>query len=217
MKRSIRHHWDKNRQLILLSITAFILIAGVIQYAFALSYILPLTPIILAIITGVVLLVWDVSPRKKAVISASVIVSGFALEQIGVHTGLLFGNYAYGTVLGFRLAGVPITIGLTWFLVTLSAWHIVGFGQLSVRNKFLLAGALVVMLDLVLEQFAVASGLWTWQGGSIPMYNYACWFLLSELFFFAYYRFTKQAEPSLFIAGQLPLMAIFFWLMLLVK
>ena len=217
MKRFVKHHWNNNKQLVLLGIAAFLFIAGVVQYAFGLSYILPLTPIMLAVLTALVLLVWDLSPRKKAILVTSVIVSGFIIELIGVHSGFLFGDYNYGTVLGFRLAGVPITIGLTWFLVTLSAWHIVGFGQLSIRNKFLLAGALVVMFDLVLEQFAVASGLWAWQGGTIPLYNYICWFLLSELFFFVYYRFTKLAEPSLFIAGQLPLMAIFFWLMLFVK
>ena len=42
---------------------------------------------------------------------------GMVTEIIGVNTGRLFGNYAYGSVLGFKIAGVPLLIGLNWFVV----------------------------------------------------------------------------------------------------
>jgi putative membrane protein len=216
MKKFIKQQWADNRQIILLAGAAFLFIAGAIQYAFGLTYILPLTPIFIAVLCGVSLLVWDAKPRNKAYIALGVVVAGYAVELIGVHTHLLFGNYAYGTVMGYRVLGVPITIGLTWFLVTLSAWHIMAFGRLATIYKFLLGGALVVMFDLILEQFASAYGLWVWRFGSIPLFNYISWFIVSQLFFFVYFKFTKNTEPSIFIASQLPLMALFFWLMLLV-
>ena len=36
---------------------------------------------------------------------------GFIAEQIGVHTGYIFGNYSYGNSLGFRVYQVPLIIG----------------------------------------------------------------------------------------------------------
>lgn len=218
MKHFVKKQWNKNKQLILLGLVAFLFVAGIVQYAFGLTYVLPLTSILLAIISAITLLVWDAEPKTKVAIGLGVVTAGYLVELIGVQTGILFGNYSYGTVLGFKVLGVPVTIGLTWFLVTLSAWHILSFSpNLSVIRKFLLGGALVVMFDLVLEQFAVSYSLWAWQGGDIPLLNYASWFMVSQLFFFIYFRYTKKADPSIFIAGLLPLMALFFWFMLLLK
>ena len=40
--------------------------------------------------------------------------TGMLVEWIGVHTGYLFGSYDYGTVLGPKLLGVPLIIGINW-------------------------------------------------------------------------------------------------------
>jgi putative membrane protein len=42
---------------------------------------------------------------------------GFITEWIGVNTGMLFGQYTYGSVMGWGLGGVPFTIGCNWFVV----------------------------------------------------------------------------------------------------
>ena len=42
---------------------------------------------------------------------------GLTTEIIGVNTGLLFGDYQYGSVLGPKLFGVPLLIGLNWFII----------------------------------------------------------------------------------------------------
>ncbi len=39
------------------------------------------------------------------------------IESFGVHTGLFFGDYTYETDFGFKLIGVPITIGFAWLMV----------------------------------------------------------------------------------------------------
>lgn len=199
----------------MLGITVFLFLAGVVQYGLGLSYVLRLTPVFLAAIAAISIIVWDAAPRVKAALALFIVALGFILEIIGVHTGVLFGDYTYGSALGFRLWGVPITIGLTWLLVTLSAWQIVQYGKLNIYQKFMLAGLLVVMFDLILEQFAVAYGLWAWKGGEIPLYNYVCWFGISLLIFAIYNKFTKKSLPSLYIVFVLPVMASFFWLMLL--
>lgn len=213
--KKLKNFWNTYNQQISLGIVVFALAAAVVQFAFGLRYFLSFTSALLSLLAAVALLFWDAPPRKKVLIACIVVVGGFIVEQIGVHTGLIFGNYQYGAILGYRLWGVPITIGITWLIVTLSAWHIVSFGNLLLWQKFLLAGVLAVMFDLILEQFAIANGLWVWQGGEIPFINYVTWFFVSEMFFYGYYRFTKLMSPSIYIAGLLPIMSIFFWLMLL--
>lgn len=217
MKNFFIKHWQNNKQVLLLIVTALFFVAGVVQFAFGLTYVLWLTPIFLALIAATALIFWEISPKRKALVVVSIIIFGLIIELIGVHTGYLFGDYSYGTVLGYKLWGVPITIGITWFIVTLSAWHIVSFGKLTKIQLFILGGILVVMFDLVLEQFAITYGLWAWHGGRVPLSNYITWFLVALLILFAYSKVDKKPQPSIYVAGLLPLMAIFFWLMLLVR
>lgn len=211
----LKRFWAEYPEQILLGITLFLFVTGAIQYWLGLTYILRLMPVFLASIAAVAIVVWKAPPRTKAALSAIIVVMGFALEIIGVHTGLLFGNYSYGSAMGYRLWGVPVTIGITWLLVTLSAWQIVQLGKFYLYQKFIIAGLLTVVFDLLLEQFAVAYGLWAWKGGDIPLYNYLCWFVISLLVFAMYHKFTKKSEPSIYIVSILPMMAGFFWLMLL--
>lgn len=217
MKFLLPEFWDESKQGIAIGVTAFMLGVGVVAYKLGLEWILLLTPVILTAILATMLIIWNAKERAKFVALGLVFVGGFIVEQVGVHTGWLFGHYSYGTVLGFKLFGVPLLIGLTWSIVTLSAWHIVQLGKLHIVWKFILAGVLVVMFDLVLEQFATVYGLWQWRNGDIPLYNYVSWFFVSLLAFYAYYRFAKKALPSTYNAAILPLLALFFWLMLLGK
>lgn len=211
-----RKQWHNHRQRLAVIITAFFLFAGFVQAAFGLDYVLKLTPVILAIIVSIAVGFWDAPVRAKLQASAVIVIGSLIIEIIGVKTGLLFGDYEYGKVLGFTVFGAPATIGLTWLLVCLSAWHIVALNKYQLWQKFLLAGVLVLMFDLILEQFATAYGLWSWQGGVIPLYNYVCWFLVAQLWFFVLYKFAPKFEPSLYAVSVLPLMAIFFWLMLVI-
>lgn len=216
MKAFFRKQWHNHRQRLAVVITAFFLIAGFVQAALGLSYVLRLTPVILAVIASVAVSFWDAPVKSKIQASTIVIFGSLLIEIIGVKTGLLFGDYEYGRVLGFTVFGAPLTIGLTWLLVCLSAWHIVAINKSPVWQKFLLGGVLVVMFDLILEQFATAYGLWSWQGGKIPLYNYVCWFLVAQIWFFVFHKFAPKFEPSLYVVSTLPLMAVFFWLMLVV-
>ncbi len=217
MRTFFRKQWHNHRQRFAVIITAFFLLAGFVQAALGLDYVLKLTPVILAIIVSIAVSFWDVPVKAKIRSSAIIIVGSLIIEIVGVKTGLLFGDYEYGKVLGFTVLGAPLTIGLTWLLVTLSAWHIASINKYPLWQKFLLAGVLVVMFDLNLEQFASAYGLWSWQGGVIPLYNYICWFVVAQLWFFVFHKFAPKFEPSQYVVSALPLMAIFFWLMLVIS
>ena len=163
------------------------------------------------------LLFWDVQVKTKILAALVIFAVGFIVELVGVQTAYLFGDYTYGNVLGYQLWGVPIMIGVTWFIVTLSAWHIVSFGGLSFMQRLFLGGILVVMFDLVLEQFAITYGLWSWAGVRVPLSNYVTWFIVSLPMLYVYHRVDSKTQPNLYIAGMLPLIALFFWCMLLVR
>lgn len=216
MKQFFEKQWRYNRQRLFVVVLAFFLFTGFLQAMFGLEYVLRLTPIMLTIVACTSVVFWDASIKAKLWASGIVVAGTFIIELIGVQTGLIFGDYAYGKLLGLTIFGAPITIGITWLLVTLSAWHIVALNTKPLLQRFLLGGVLVVMFDLILEQFAVAYGLWSWQGGVIPLYNYLCWFIVTMLCFFVYHKLAPKVEPSLFIVCVLPLMALFFWLMLVI-
>jgi bisanhydrobacterioruberin hydratase len=216
MKQFFLNQWHNHRERLFIIVILFFWVTGFIQAAFGLTYVIRLTPIVLALLTAGALAFWDIPAKRKALIAGILIASGYVIEVVGVQTGLLFGEYTYGTLLGFKLFGVPLTIGITWFLVCLSAWHIVLFwSEKTIWLKILLAGVLVVMFDLVLEQFAVAYGFWAWAGGEIPLFNYVCWFVFGALFVWIIQRLSHSQKSSLYVAAMLPIMSIFFWLMLI--
>jgi putative membrane protein len=215
MKR-FKNYLTTYPQQVAVGVVSFFLIAGVIQVAFGIDYVLGLTTIVITVLTSIGLLFWEAPAKAKIKASLAVIIASYFIELIGVKTGLLFGDYTYSGALGYRIFGVPFTIGLTWLFVTLSAWHIALINpKLKTWQRFLLGGLLVVMFDLVLEQFAVAYGLWAWAGNVVPLYNYVTWFFVSIIFFAIYRWFTPKTQPSLFVACLLPMVAIFFWFMLL--
>ena len=45
---------------------------------------------------------------------------GYIIEFIGVYTGFLFGEYSYGSVLGFKFFETPLIIGLNWLILILA-------------------------------------------------------------------------------------------------
>ena len=123
--------------------------------------------------------------------------TGMFTEMIGVHTGILFGNYAYGTILGPSWKAVPFLMGLNWFVTVFIA---AGTAQLILEHfmpndsgmmrarivKFLLipltGAAIATFFDWIMEPAAVSLGFWTWAGdGTIPMLNYISWFAISWL------------------------------------
>ena len=106
---------------------------------------------------------------------------GFVVEWIGIHTGLLFGDYSYGENLGVKFLGVPMVIGLNWGLVTISAAALAN--RISKNKKLLpfMAAFLMVVLDFFMEPVAMKSDFWTWKNNEIPVYNYFCWFLIGLL------------------------------------
>lgn len=158
------------------------------------------------------------------------IVTGFAVELLGTKTGWLFGNYTYGKTLGPAIEGVPVIIGINWFVIiyccgiTIQRMLIRISEQVSketgrprkpLRTIAIVAdGALLaVLFDWLMEPVAINLDYWNWAGGDeVPFFNYLSWFLVSSLLMavFHYMSFYKQNR----FAVNLLLTQMMFFLLL---
>lgn len=140
-----------------------------------------LTPFNLLLSLGLVL--WHHphwSPQTVIFLACSYIV-GFGAELFGIQTGLLFGDYAYGQVLGPKLGGTPLMIGVNWMLLAYASG--VAVNHLAPRLhwfiKALIGSSLMVGLDLLIEPVAIEYGFWSWEGHTPPLQNYLGWFFVA--------------------------------------
>jgi putative membrane protein len=121
---------------------------------------------------------------------------GFSAEWAGVHTGWLFGSYTYGDVLGVKWDGVPLIIGVNWFLLIYSA-GVIQQRSLSENpvGRAITGAIILVLLDALMEVVAVRLGYWHWAGDSVPFKNYISWSVISAVMLFAFekFHFAKQS------------------------
>ncbi len=104
---------------------------------------------------------------------------GYTVELIGITTDFPFGEYRYGNNLGVKLFGVPLVIGVNWFLLTISAGF-VSQNIFSDRWARILGGAaLMVFVDFWIEPLSDDLDYWHWAGGYVPVWNYLGWYLVS--------------------------------------
>ncbi|MDX1350634.1 MAG: carotenoid biosynthesis protein [Putridiphycobacter sp.] len=130
---------------------------------------------------------------------------GMLAEGIGVQTGYLFGNYAYGKVLGLKIFEVPFTIGLLWAGLNISAKNFAGRFVKNIWLKSVVAATLMVIFDVLMEPVAIALGFWHWHQNEIPIFNYITWFFVSLIIQISWRKLnTKNAVfDSIFIIQTL--------------
>ncbi len=125
--------------------------------------------------------------KKFLLWSLAVIFGSIIIEGIGVNTGLIFGQYAYGQNLPPYLSGVPLAIGFAWIGMILSSAAMAQrlFPKIY-RSKFwatiLLTALFMTIFDLFMEPAVIKLGYWQWLNGTIPFQNYLAWFVISALF-----------------------------------
>jgi putative membrane protein len=144
---------------------------------------LMLTPLTL-IINGVGLFAFHSTKNKVKEITVfiSIYVIAFLIELIGVKTGLIFGSYQYGESLGPKIFDTPLLIGLNWLFLAYASKSILDNFFKKKWITFLVAPALLVIFDFVLEQVAPKLDMWYWQDSVAPVQNYIVWYVLSLIF-----------------------------------
>jgi len=138
----------------------------------------------------------------------------FGLEALGVATGLIFGAYNYGPVLGPMVLQVPVVIGFNWVLVVLGA---IQWGRRIPLGRFtgktwvtaVFAAVVCVFFDWIMEPLAIGLNYWTWESGVIPLQNYLSWGLIAAVTAIFHSRVAPR-ETGIFAGGYLVIQTIFF-------
>lgn len=134
---------------------------------------------------------------------------GFSAEYIGVHTGILFGNYSYGANLGAKLFDVPLIIAVNWSMLSFVCCSLFVHFSNSPVVKAILSATAMTLLDVLIEPVAVSSDFWSWQNGEIPFWNYCCWWLISfPLHLFLFKR--RTIEQNVVSVGLFVVLVVFF-------
>lgn len=125
--------------------------------------------------------------RTAAVLAATTAGGGFAVELLGVHTGVPFGTYRYENTLGPAVVGVPVIIALAW---TMLAWPAALAARRLCRGtvaRIAVGGWALAAWDVYLDPQMVAAGHWSWTGTAahlpgvplVPLSDYAGWLLVA--------------------------------------
>lgn len=188
------------------------------------------TPLNLLLMCGLLFYTQQQKNTAFYIFFAICVVVGIGVEIIGTSTGLLFGNYSYGSVLGPGIKDVPFIIGVNWFIIMYCCGVTINLFLKKLTSKLaeqtgkpsqvikvmsvVIDGAtLAVFFDWLMEPVAVKLGYWQWLGnGEIPLLNYLCWFVVSVilLFIFEKLSFPKQNK---FAVNLLLIQAMFFLLL----
>jgi len=178
-----------------------------------------LTPFNLLLSFGI--LMWNHESRNRAWLAyvALAWLIGYAVEVAGVATGLLFGRYAYGAVLGWKVLEVPLLIGINWAMTIYVCCDVanrfVGHHTKLIYRVFWCA-LLPVGLDVLIEPVAIKTGMWHWYGQMPPLQNYIGWFVLSFCLCLLYQNSIGKEHRNPVAPLLLALQFAFFLLMNLV-
>ncbi len=135
--------------------------------------------------------------------------TGMSAEWIGVHTGLLFGDYAYGAVLGPKLFEVPLIIGVNWAMLSIVSAALLAKLKLGPWLEIIFSALLMVFLDFLMEPVAIKLDFWHWTGGNIPTYNYVCWLVVSLGIQYIYSKWRLNESNNVAIALFFYIVAFF--------
>ncbi len=160
-----------------------------------------LTPINLLLSIG--LIFWthptDYSPLWK--LAALCFATGVLVEIVGVQTGLIFGNYKYGPVLGPKIWGTPLMIGVNWTMLVYCAGSTVNYllPELNIWIKAAFGAMLMTLLDVLIEPVAMDLHFWNWQDNIIPLQNYIAWFFVALPLLIAYFKLLGKTSNKVAI------------------
>ena len=126
------------------------------------------------LLLSAVLLLWAQEEKTNGFLLFFILcfITGFATEYLGINYQLLFGEYIYKPALGFQINGVPLVIGINWFIIIFATgsfvqatldkiWNSLAGEELSPRSgvgffSVILDGALIAtFFDWIMEPVAI--------------------------------------------------------------
>jgi len=154
-------------------------------------------------------------PRRATLSLLAISILAYAIEAIGVATGLPYGTFYYGDALGPKLVGiVPYLLPLSYAPLVVGAVAVAWGTRLRLLHV-VHATLLLVWIDAVLDPGAASLGFWVWpQGGvyyGVPLSNYAGWLLsgaLATSLLLTTGRWSETPRPALLDSATI---ATSFW------
>lgn len=180
------------------------------------SMVAPLAIINLAIVAlhAAKMLGWKPALRMLGV---SMVIA-YVLEEIGVHTGIVFGRYYFTPLMGPKLDVIPIVIFCGWVVLIYISWVVTnllidGSPMPNRHTSYMIifkavVGALVITtFDLIADPIGAENGWWVWlDGGSyfgVPIQNYVGWFIVAFVTYLVIgYLFKIKSAPYLELASM---------------
>ena len=147
------------------------------------DFFLPLSAYNLWYIFILLAVFYPIKKKSQIILFIAIAMAGFLFEAVGVATGKIFGEYAYGENLGYKIAGVPIIIGINWAVLSFVCAELANFIlKKSIFVKAFLGSVLMLIFDFFIEQSAPAFGFWAFELSPVPLQNYITWFILAYAF-----------------------------------
>ncbi len=140
--------------------------------------------------------------------------TGYAAEWLGVHRGLIFGEYTYGANLGVKLDEIPVMIAINWAVLVLVTGSIASRLFAGFWARVAGGAGLMLLLDLFMEPVAPVFDFWEFSGGQAPLQNYAGWFVVAALLHIPYQKLGFEGDDkfSLHVYGAQLIFFVYFFL-----
>lgn len=173
-----------------------------------------LIPLNLLLSLGIISLFHRVWTTQFSIYLFIIFWAGYLVEVLGVATEAIFGTYAYGESLGFKVAGVPPMMGINWVLtVYLTAIVSQGIGR-NLWTRSIIGAALMVFLDFLIEPMAMKFDMWDWPDHAVPLQNYFAWFVIGFAMQFGFHSLNQEKSNP--VALPLYIIQIIFFASILV-
>lgn len=184
-------------------------VSGSIGFVVNPSFFSPFTPYTLLLTCFVFLIHSPLEDKKFMFAFFSIAFCGFIIEIIGVKTGLIFGKYAYGNALGYKLFNVPLIISINWAMLICSGIIVV---SRIFTNKIIVlvaAAILVTGIDLLIEQVAPKLDFWQFEGRLPGLQNYLSW--IGVAFFSSYFFYPTIIKGKFTVSLTILILQIIFF------
>lgn len=138
-------------------------------------------------------------PRRGCALVGSAAALGFAAELAGVATGKPFGHYAYSSLLGRKVGGVPLAAAAAWAMMARPAWVVAGLVTRGRARRVGVAACALTAWDVFLDPRMAREGYWSWPHGGryegIPASNFVGWLATSAGVFAVWAAIDSDDDP----------------------
>ena len=210
-----------DKQRIALYWLVLVYTSGTIGIVFAPDFFLPFTPLNLLMSAAFIFnFSMSASAHRTSLLVSLLCIApaAWGIEWLGVHTGLIFGTYTYGASLGTSLDGIPLIIGINWWMLAFCAVQFAMHAMKLQSHLSIAAVAATVMmvLDVLMEFVAPVLDFWSFTGMEYaPLHNFVGWWLSAFVLILAFGK-PLQTHRSSLALPLLVLQALFFGVLALV-